>query len=60
MGLRKETSSLLLCGLVLMLLGFPTRGTAGDYRVFFNHNHTIYSLENPGWEAFMPSVADVI
>jgi len=33
---------------------------AGEFRAFFNHIRTIYSLDNEGWEDFKPSVADVI
>jgi len=36
----------------------PARG--GEFRAFFNHIHTIYSTDNPGWEDFKPSVAEVV
>ena len=43
-----------------VFLCLPLPALAGEYRAFFNHIHTIYSLDNEGWEAFKPSVAEVI
>ena len=52
-----------LLSVLALLLAFslpwvPAR--AGEFRAFINHNHTIYRLDNPGWEDFKPSVAEVI
>ena len=45
--------------LALLLFG-PAPGHAQEFRAFFYHTHTIYSTDNPGWEPFKPSVAEVI
>ncbi len=45
---------------LLMIIALPGAAKAGEFRAFFNHAHTIYSLDNEGWEDFKPSVAQVV
>jgi hypothetical protein len=55
-----RTPSLLSVLALSLVFLQPVAVRAGEFRVFFNHIHTIYSLDNAGWEAFKPSVAQVI
>lgn len=47
-------------GLSLILGLASAQAGAGEFRAFFYHIHTIYSTDNPGWEMFKPSVAQVV
>jgi len=55
---RKPMVAVLALALAFFLSWGPAR--AAEFRAFFYHIHTIYSLDNPGWEPFKPSVAQVI
>ena len=55
----QRLSMITLCS-ILVLLSLPTTVLAGEARAVFYHVHTIYSLDNPGWELFKPSVGEVI
>ena len=60
MRLRKVMSSLALSAVTLAFALTPARTLAGEYRIFFYHVHTIHSTDNPEFEIFKPSVAEVI
>ena len=60
MGFGKSGRTVLEVILLCVLVVLPAAGTAGEYRAFFNHIHTVYSDDNPGWEDFKPSVGEVI
>ncbi len=60
MNVRRSTLSICVLGLWLVFCLWATPARAGEFRALFYHIHTIYSLDNPGWEIFKPSVAQVI
>ncbi len=55
---RKPLLVVLALSLILSLPWVSVQ--AAEFRAFFYHIHTIYSLDNPGWEPVKPSVAQVM